>query len=143
MRTAIIIFFFFLLIFISCSYKSKKYFEGITDVTIPASAKVIRDEYNKMGSAGHAQVLEVKLEVDATHKLMQSIIKSHYYKQIDTIIDPVGYVPFIQHGKYKGLWYKHKNGYAFHGRTLNDRDVITATFDSIENRASFGIFADD
>ncbi len=125
----------------SCSQKSIQYFADITDVDIPASAKVLRDEYRKMGS-GHSQVLELKLELDATSKLLRAIINSHYFKQIDTITDPISQQPLIQYGKYKGLWYKQKNGYAFYGTTLNDRDVVTATFDSVGRKATFGIFAD-
>jgi hypothetical protein len=126
---------------ISCSQNSKQHFSEITNVTIPASAQIIRNEYNKMGT-GYAQVLEVNLNENAANKLLESIVKSHYYKQIDTILNPLGHKPLIQHGKYKGLWYRQKDGYLFYGTTLNDRDVVTATFDSIKKKATFGIFTD-
>jgi hypothetical protein len=121
---------------------SKRTFENITDVTIPQSAKVIRDEYTNMGP-GYAKVLELTLNLKDKNDLLYSIYKSHYFKLMDSIPNPRNVMPLIQHGKYKGLWYKQKDGFAFFGRTLNDRDVFTATFDSIENKASFGTFADD
>lgn len=141
MRTISIVFFILFTIHISCNQESRKYFGDITDVTIPASAQVTRNEYRKMGQ-GHTQVLEVSLEAKANNKLLQSILQSHYFKYIDTIINPLNPMPLIQHGKYKGLWYKQKNGFAFYGTTLNERDVITATFDSIRKKATFGTFAD-
>ena len=141
MRAKTLAFFFLFPILISCDQKTEKYFEDVTDITIPASARVNRDEYRDMGQ-GHSQVLELNLEAVAKNELLHSILKSHYFKHIDTIINPLNPMPLIQHGKYKGLWYKQKNGFAFYGTTLNERDVITATFDSMERKMTFGSFAD-
>ena len=58
------------------------------------------------------------------------------------ILGPSGPKPLIQYGLYKGLWYTQKNGYTFYATTLNDQDVITATFDPTKKKATFGIFAD-
>ena len=126
---------------VSCSQNNRDYFGNITDVTIPASAIVTREEHNKMGP-GYAKVLEVNLDADATNRLLISIEKSHYYKNIEPILTRSGPKPLIQYGQYKGLWYRQKNGYVFFGTTLNDRDVITATFDPTKKKATFGIFAD-
>lgn len=141
MRALILVLLILFTTFISCTQDSRGYFEKIADVSIPASSKVTRDDYYKMGP-GYACVLEMKLEPDAADGLLQSIFKSGYYKQIDTLVDPLGPMPLILRGKYKGLWYRNKKGYAFYGVTLNERDVITATFDTLTKEASFGIFAD-
>ena len=75
MGTLKVLFFIMLAPLVSFSQNNKNYFGRITDVTIPASARIAREEHNKMGPA-YAKVLEVNLDSDAFNVLLNSIEKS-------------------------------------------------------------------
>ena len=116
-------------------------FEEFTAITIPASAKVVNDEHQDMGQ-DYGKVLELHLDNNAQADLLHFVTGSPFYKPInisDNIVKPD---LFQQVGQRRGLWYRNKRGYAFYGSTIDSRDNVTATIDTIASKTYFQYLAD-
>jgi hypothetical protein len=127
---------------LSCRQSNKDVFEEFTDITIPSSAEVIKDEYQDMGQ-NFGKVLELQLDPKSVLEIKLSISKSRFFNASAFINNNVINPELMRSTKKKkGVWYREPKGYAFYGSTNDEREDVTATIDTAHRIAKFQYLAD-
>jgi hypothetical protein len=138
----LIIFSFLVSSIVACNQSNKNVFEEFTDIKIPESVKVINDAYQDMGQ-DYGKVLELSLNIQSTSELELSVLKSTFFNSSIFINDNIISSELLYSiGNRKGIWYRNKMGYAFFGSTLDEKENVTVSIDTVHKIAKFQYLAD-
>ncbi len=132
---------YFSLFFCSCRYNNESVFEEATDISIPSSTTITKDEYHDMGQ-DYVKILQLKLNEKSAKAIELSILKSSYFNSAiksDSGIDASQQIKFQN---VSGIWYRYQNGFKFHGNSNKNRDVILAEIDTVKMIGSFELSSD-
>ena len=120
----------------SCSTSYRKQFENLTDIEIPNSAIVTKQEYQDM-KQDFSKLYEIKLDKFSIGNIKGSILKSMYYDSTVFNVNGVIESKTLRPGNVNGLWYHDSVGFSFYGMTTDMRGIIIAKIDSIAMTAKF------
>jgi hypothetical protein len=127
---------------LSCRQSNKDVFEEFADITIPSSAKVIKDEYQDMGQ-DYGKILEMQFNSKSQTEIELSIRKSHFFNASAFIDNNIINPELLRStNNRKGVWYRYPKGYAFYGSTNDQREDVTVSIDTIQRIARFQYLAD-
>lgn len=94
---------------------SKERFEKNSHIIIPAKAKILRDEYQDMGS-DYVIYYTIKLPQSALDAFVISIKRSDYYNDTVSRQRATDYTMFKGKNGDKAVWRKSSQGYKFYKR---------------------------
>lgn len=133
---------FLMLLFVSCKNDNRKTFEDFTNVRIPKSSKIIKAEYQDMFQ-DNGILLVLQLNKKSKDEIISSIkISKFYNSDIFIVGNNINESVFVRNKNIKGIWYRDNAGYSFYGSTINERDNVTATIDTLKMTAKFQYLAD-
>lgn len=121
----------------SCNWgrtPSKKRFEQNAQIVIPLDTKVLRDEYEDMGS-DYAIYYNLQFNVSSLNSFTNSIRHSDYYNKDVGINETINESMYkIVKGE-KGVWRKRHYGYQFYKHREDTEYIIDV--DTVVKRAQF------
>ncbi len=135
------VFIFLLLIgIVSCGTGNKSVFEENTDISIPSSAQIVKDEYQDM-MQDYVRILHLKLNNKSKEAILLSVLKSVYFNSSVKSDSGVYASQKIQKGDQAGIWYRYQNGFRFLG-SYKEHDNIYVNIDTVKMIAEFEYFSD-
>ena len=130
-----------LIAFTSCGTGNRWRFEKFTDIDLPSSISIVKDEYQDMGP-DFARILEVKLNNSSLAEMKTSIEKSKFFNPSFYSDNGVQESQLQKVGDIQGVWYRNKMGFSFLGRYDNKTCNIYVAIDTVAGTGKFEYLSD-